>query len=345
MSLRRPPVGLLTALLILVTQTVAWAQKTDTVVLLNGDHYTCEIKRLERGLLTVSTDDVGTLEIKWLKIASVKSPTPFDVETESGAAFVGELGPAARPGAVDVALGSTIVTLEIGDIVFMAPVKNRFRSRLTGNISFGFSFARTNSKADYSLDGAINYRGVGYENRLIVSSAYSQQEGAATISRNNVTFASERRLKGLWTYSGVGTLQQNEELSLKLRAAGGGGFGRILSQSSVRSFSGTAGLVVTREYFEGEDGHTSLESFIQVRLDVFRLDSPKVDLSINGALLPSLTDSGRVRSEFQASMRFELFIKDFFWSVSGFDSADTKPPSTTISKHDYGMTTSLGYSF
>ena len=35
--------------------------KTDVVVLDNGDRITCEIKKLQRGKLTISTDASGTI--------------------------------------------------------------------------------------------------------------------------------------------------------------------------------------------------------------------------------------------------------------------------------------------
>ena len=42
-----------------------FAQKTDIVILENGDRITGEIKRLEAGLLNFSTDTMGTVNIEW----------------------------------------------------------------------------------------------------------------------------------------------------------------------------------------------------------------------------------------------------------------------------------------
>ena len=55
----------------------AWAQKTDTVVMLNGDRVTVEIKKLERGRLEASTDGMGTLLIEWDDIEQLSSPRPI----------------------------------------------------------------------------------------------------------------------------------------------------------------------------------------------------------------------------------------------------------------------------
>jgi len=45
----------------LLPPAAAAAQKTDTVVMGNGDRVTCEIKKLDRGILEASTDSWGTL--------------------------------------------------------------------------------------------------------------------------------------------------------------------------------------------------------------------------------------------------------------------------------------------
>ncbi|MGH9390003.1 MAG: hypothetical protein ACRD1Z_10335, partial [Vicinamibacteria bacterium] len=39
--------------------------KTDVVVLENGNRINCEIKKLQRGKLNVSTDAAGTISLKW----------------------------------------------------------------------------------------------------------------------------------------------------------------------------------------------------------------------------------------------------------------------------------------
>ena len=61
-------------------------------------------------------------------------------------------------------------------------------------------------------------------------------------------------------------------------------------------------------------------------------------------MLPSLTESGRVRSEVKLRTRYEI-VHDLFFEVSLYGSYDTDADATADSKSDYGMTTSLGYSF
>lgn len=70
----------------------AAAQKTDVVVLLNGDRFTGEVKKLQYGKLQFKTDDAGTIYIKWNKIARLTAKAFFEVETEDGSVYFGSLG-------------------------------------------------------------------------------------------------------------------------------------------------------------------------------------------------------------------------------------------------------------
>ena len=76
------------------------AAKTDIVELANGDRMTCEIKKLDRGKLTVKTDGLGTVSIEWDDIQHITSAQRFNVELASGERTVGSLGRGA-PRTVD----------------------------------------------------------------------------------------------------------------------------------------------------------------------------------------------------------------------------------------------------
>ena len=65
----------------------ARAEKTDVVVLRNGDHITGEIKELKLGKLKYGTDDAGTIFIEWDKVAFIRSEATFELETETGAKY------------------------------------------------------------------------------------------------------------------------------------------------------------------------------------------------------------------------------------------------------------------
>ena len=65
------------------------AQKTDVVVLPNGDRITGEIKGVSRGKLDYSTDDAGRISIEWEKIVRVTSRQSYEVTLRSGQRLFG----------------------------------------------------------------------------------------------------------------------------------------------------------------------------------------------------------------------------------------------------------------
>ena len=57
--------------------------KTDVLVMKNGDRMTCEVKGLDAGVLYVSFDYIdGTSPVDWSKVASLESSQLFVVKTE-----------------------------------------------------------------------------------------------------------------------------------------------------------------------------------------------------------------------------------------------------------------------
>jgi hypothetical protein len=77
---------------------------------------------------------------------------------------------------------------------------------------------------------------------------------------------------------------------------------------------------------------------------IFRYDFPETDISGTVGLLPSLTQSGRYRSEADLRAKYE-FVDDLYFELRLYGSYDSKPPAEDTEKGDYGFVTSLGYSF
>jgi len=65
---------------------------------------------------------------------------------------------------------------------------------------------------------------------------------------------------------------------------------------------------------------------------------------LEGSVFPNLTNWGRVRSELDVSASREI-VKDFTLFLSFYDSFDSDPADPTAAKNDYGLVTSLGWTF
>ena len=77
------------AVWLLTVALPATAQRTDVVIMTNGDTLTCELKELVRGRLRVSTDSMGTVMVEWEDVRQVTSSDRFEVKLDTGERFVG----------------------------------------------------------------------------------------------------------------------------------------------------------------------------------------------------------------------------------------------------------------
>ncbi len=102
--------------------TLAAVQRADVVELANGDR---EIRKLDRGKLTLKTDGIGTLSIEWDDVDRVTSAASYDVELPSGQRLFGsqERGDA---GSVGIVTATGRERLPLGGIVRLTPLGETF---------------------------------------------------------------------------------------------------------------------------------------------------------------------------------------------------------------------------
>lgn len=321
-----------------------YAQKADTVVLRNGDRVVGEIKSLDRDVLTYKTDDMGTLSIKWDKIHRIGSPRYFEVEETSGLRHYGSLraGPEVKQMIVEVSTFSD--TLDHMQVVRITPIGQGFFARLDGNISLGFTFQRANRIRSLSLDANVKHRTQTRLTGLRINTYFQGEETREPTSRNTIALNEQRFLARRYVLGGTGQLEQNEELDLDLRVLLSFGGGRFLTQTNRSALLVGGGLAFTNEQFVASDATTNLEALLSVGWEFYRRDTPKSDIQTTLQVYPNLTDLGRVRTDFQASISHE-FVKDFTTGFTLFDQLDNRPPSGTGASHDFGITLTMGWSF
>ena len=58
--------------------------KTDVLILDNGDRITGEIKQLQHGRLQISTDRIGLIDVEWQGVVAVESDYEFQFDRVNG---------------------------------------------------------------------------------------------------------------------------------------------------------------------------------------------------------------------------------------------------------------------
>lgn len=334
------------ALALLLASGAALADKTDIVELLNGDRVTCEIKQLQRGRLKVSTDSMGTIEIEWKDIARVTSKELYVAELEDGTRVDGTL--VANPGERQLLLDhdGERHAVDMAAVIWLDPLKldEVIIKRWDGSVSVGFDTTKANH--DTSITASFDARRRAEDFLLnFAGSVYSRSRDDVEDSlRASFSAVYKGLLEDRWYWAGLGGIERNDELGIDMRALAGAGMGRFLVQSGRSLWSLTGGLDAINEQRAGEESSESnIEVFLNTDFEFFTYDTPKTTLTTGLTIYPSLTESGRVRSDLSFSWRQEL-ITDLFVELSLYDSYDSDPPAEG-EKNDYGIVTSLGYTF
>lgn len=337
---------LLVLALLPVSAAVA-APKTDVIVFENGDRLTGEVKGLDRGELSFKTDAAGTLSIEWARLVSVDSRQVLQLELTSGLRYTGQAVVASSPGKLRVAPqdGSEAREFDFTDVVRLDPIdQGNLIARLDGYVTAGYDYTKANELQTFTFTGGLAFRDEHVLRSLDGSMTLTSQETAEDSSRYDVTANNRIFLPNRRFYQGFLALQGNDELGLDLRTTLGGAYGSYLVQNSRQEWAVMAGLGVLHEDFATRDRSESLEGLLGTQYSFFRFHDPEANFDASFYVLPSLTESGRIRSELKVRSRYEI-VTDLFFEISLYGSYDTDADEEADEKSDYGVTTSLGYSF
>jgi hypothetical protein len=324
------------------------APKTDVIVLVNGDRLTGEIKSLEHNRLKFSTDHMGTVYIEWDKVARLQSDQYLLLERQDGLRYYGQLKPGTEDGRLQVDRGDAQAmpeTVTMASVIRAVPIEGgEFIDRLDGYVSAGLDIAKANDRRSMDFAGGLSSRTREREWAF---------DGSVNLTDDSTGDTSERYDAGLQYrqfrerrdfYLGFAELSRNTELDLNLRTLAGGGYGQYFVQTNTAEWVGGLGLAYSNEHYTGEEQFNSIEAVFYTTFSIFRYDFPETDIGGTLSLLPSLTKSGRYRTEGDLHAKYE-FVDDLYFELRLWGSFDSDPPIAGATRSDYGLVTSLGYSF
>jgi len=319
------------------------ADKTDVVILSNGDRITGEFKKLEAGLLQFKTDTMGTVYIEWRFIDQVISNQSQTVETNAGERWLGRMQKPEEGEGIALVTQRGTMDLDPEDVVTAWPVEATLWDKMKIDLSAGIDYAKSTDITNISIASDFSYQTESRLTQISWRSDFTHQASGDDQRRNTIAGGHQYFLPGRKFRLWVAGAESNEALGVNLRLYAGGGLGRYFVKTNSTWFAGTVGLDVTQENPQSADSEFNLETFLGLRHLHFRFASPKRNLDTQLTLYPSLTDFGRVRSDFRSTFKLEL-VRDLFWSLEAYVSYDNQPLSVSAEKIDYGITSSIGWS-
>lgn len=326
--------------------------KTDVLVMRNGDRMTCEVKGLDAGVLYVSFDYIdGTASVDWSKVASLQSSQLFVVKTEDGSVYKGtlktpEAGP-DRPVEIQVLEAPEIQhAIQSTQIVRMVATSDKFWERFNGDISFGTIYSKGNQSTQYSLGASTAYVRERWNAGGTYDSSLSKSTGVTASTRNSLALTAFHLLPPKnWLYAGLGGFLQSSEQGIQLQTVLGGAVGRYLvntNQASVQLLGGAAWLDTSYQKSVTPVGtQNTAAALIYANARFFKFSKTSFDAT--AVLLPALSDPGRIRIDTNANYYIKIF-SDLKWNVSFYGNWDNQPPPG-FSGSDYGMSSGLSWTY
>jgi len=320
------------------------AQQNDTIYLFNGDRITGELKKFEYGLLFLKTDGMETVNIKFDRIYTMYSTKQFEFRTNTGQRYFGVLLNSVVPGKISIVTANDTVTVALWNIVQITSLKNKFLQKIDGSADLGLSFTKASDVFQYNLNVTATYRTTNYSTKFDLSSILSETD--KEVSRNNDAGVNVTRfLPGNW-FANIETKgQQNTELDLDYRFQAGLGGGYDLVRTNSQRLYGMAAIVTNQEKtIDSALVSENVELLAAMQYKWFRYSHPKIDITTGFNLYPSLTTRGRIRFEYDLTAKIEI-LRDVFFSLTFYENFDKNPSSESSSKNDWGIITSIGYTF
>jgi hypothetical protein len=334
---------LLAAALLVAALPASAREKTDVVILRNGDHLTGEIKGMSRGKLDLLTDDAGRLSIEWDKIRTISSTHQYEVELGTGVRIYGALS-SPIDGQLAVGALPTPKVVAITDAVEIVPMDEAFLNRVRVIFDLGFTFAKSNYASTLSTSGEFSYRAEDLGANLTFDAYFQDDANNVAVSRYTVGLQGSWYFMNRWRAILGGLLEHNDELQLVLRTSVMPGVAHSVVRNGWTEVWLTGGLAGSRETYVNTDSSYALDALLGASWDAFRYDTPKLDMNTTLVLLPGLSDLGRLRGTFTVRLKYEIF-KDFNVGVQFSDTFDTRPPDPDAPKNDFITSLTVGWSY
>jgi Protein of unknown function, DUF481 len=336
----------------LVANPLLAREKTDIIIMKNGDRITCEIKGLNSDTLYISVSYIlGTLSVDWKRVDHLESSQLFLVKTQDGAVYTGSLSTPKtlgdRPLQIEILESpEKKITLPATQVVNATQTATNFWQRLNGQIGTGFSYSKGNQSTQYNLNSSVEYPSERWSIGASYSSNLAANIGATDKTRNEVTFTAQRLMRwNNWYYTGLADFLQSSVQGIQIASTFGGGVGRYLKNTGRTTFKVYGGFAWQRiNYQEAlllSPTQQVTSALLGASLSLFRFD--KTTLALNAIVLPAVSQPGRVHFNLNSSYYVKLWGK-LNWNFTVYGNWDNRPPPGFVGS-DYGTTSGLSLTF
>lgn len=335
--------------------------QTDSLILKNKDVIIGEIKSMDKGVLTIETDySDSDFKISWDGIDQLFSNTNYLITLSNGKRYNGRIksvnGETIEIDTYDPDnilsirkkkkvsgtedIGGGKIEVPITSIVYLNALDEGFWSRLSANIDLGWSLTKANNLRQFNVRSGLGYLADRWKANASYNSLRSNQDEVEPVKRTDADFTYNYFLPKDWFLLYNITFLSNTEQLIKLRTGNKVGLGKYLVHTNQTYFGFQAGVNLNNEtYFDDTPSRNSGEAFVGAELNMYDIG----DLSLLSQVVayPSLTESGRFRTDFKLDVKYEFF-SDFYVKLGTTMNYDNRPIEGATSL-DYIFQTTVGW--
>jgi len=345
--------GILLAVVVSLAYPVFSRDKTDVIVMKNGDRFTCEVKQIEGGVLKADFDYVdGTVAIDWLKVARLESTALFLVQLQDGSMYSGKvITPETLSGIpvkIEIQSYDTKESLMVdkSNVVRLTQTSESFLRRFSGSLTIGALYSKGNSTTQYNVGSELTYQQTRWGSKLSYNSNLSSSTGAETATRNQIDLTAYRLLPWKnYFYGGSGAFLQSSVQGIQAQTNLAMGVGRYLKNTNRVRLTVLGGWGWKRTAYlrsvATQPAQDVAVGLVSMNLEAFSFKKSRLNVDAN--VVPALTDPGRLFYRTNLAYYLKLFGK-IDWNFSFYGNWDTRPPPH-FQGSDYGSSTGLSWTF
>jgi len=335
-------------LISLLLTNSAFGQKTDKVYFVNGDYLLGEMTTLEHGKLKFDSEYAGKVSIEWDEVASITTDKQYIIQTKNGIIYEGSFQ-FKDPNHFSVVTEDSVFLTTRADIVRLIMYNKRIWQRFEGNLGMGVDYSTGSNVLQINLFTDLSYVGPKYRSTVSFENLFTNILTDTTkYAKRDLTLSGVRYIGKSWFVSGEYKFEQNSEQGFDARNILTASGGKNLLQSQKTDMLVMLGFNYNRETYttaeDGKDASNNVEMPMTVQFQAFKYDVPELTTTLAFTYFPSLSDGGRHR--FNSSLKFSMeFFSDFWFSIEFYDDFDNRVPATGKKSNDYGVISTLSYSF
>jgi hypothetical protein len=315
--------------------------QNDTLIMTNGEKLVGEIKSLQRGVMVIETDySEKDFQVEWNKVEEIYSPNLFIIALSDGSRLNGTINSNPMDSArVFIYESGSVRSPLIRDVVMMKSFDDEFIGRLSANIGVGVDLEKTNNLRRFTTRSSVGYTGKSWGIDASIEAIRSFQDSLDATRRTDASIGGRILFQRSWFVFASISFLQSDEFSLKLRSISESGIGRYLINTNKLYLGTGAGVAWNNEQFtDGRPQKNSLEALLGIELNIFDVEDFSLQTTLS--LYPSITDRGRIRSDFKFDLSYDLPY-DFYIKLGFTHNFDNRADEN--SKLDYTFTTTFGW--